>query len=211
MTYQSVDTIPSKLFFKILDTGQYQLLSDEIKDEKELKRIWDIIEQEDTELNPNDRTNDSIDVFKKVEWLAAKYKCIELCIRHLRYKKDDELIEKLREYGYKLRYDAGSLKDENWSAAEAIFQMDLDEIVRLSEDIGTQIERALVLLERKNKKTGKASSYDEVVMGYAAFTGSGFIDTNTITQSQYRALIKMGDEKIKSLEKSISKNGKRKN
>lgn len=200
MVYDSLDIIPSKLFFKIADTGDVRLLSkDKDVDIEVLKKIWSQLEEEDAELSQSDTLDKLIENYAKIERLSAKFKCIALCVRYLRFKKDDDLISQLRNYGFQIRWGRDKIIEGEEATAEAIFQYDLDEVVRLSEDIGLQIERIKSRIP-KQKKNAKQTPFDEVVMGYAAFTGAGFIDTNSITQTQYRALINLGAQKIKSLE-----------
>ena len=70
-------------------------------------------------------------------------------------------------------------------------------------------QRQLEKLQPKTKdKTGKSVPFDEVVLGYGVVTGLMF-KTNQITQSEYRALINVGNQKMEAIEKSIGKNGKR--
>ncbi|MGB0896883.1 MAG: hypothetical protein ACPGRW_06145 [Flavobacteriaceae bacterium] len=193
MIYKSLDTIPAKLFFKIAKTGNVRLLTDDDSiNEDVLLKTWQDLEAEDLELNPNPKANKAIDIYKFIESNLAKLKCINLALYILRIDHDKEIIEILKSYGYRFTED---------------MDKDLERIKRESSDINIVIERLKTRLPKQTES--KEVPFDEVVIGYGAITGSGFIDTNTITKNQYTALIKVGNQKIKSLDGSKGKNKRR--
>lgn len=186
MIYDSLDVIPAKIFFRIVETGNLRLLTDdESIPEDELMKIWQRLEEEDAEINPNKEVEKTIDIWKYIEFNLAKLKAIESALFCLRKKVDIELIEMLKDFGYKF---TGNL------------QKDLDRVERESQAIMLKVEKLQGQLPEPTK--GKNPPFDEVVLSYGAIAEMGFIDTNKITKNQYDALIAIGNKKIKSLEKN---------
>ena len=183
MTYDSPDIIPAKIYFKILETGEVELLSTEIKDFEKLVAIWEKINDEYVSENKNQKQDKSFDLYKRIESLSAKYEAIKLSVKVIKYQDDQELKDLLIKYGYKFSSDE---------------EKDLDRILRESESLQIKIENLKNQLPKVDTK--KKLSFDETVLSYAAFTGYGFIDTNKITLTQYDALINIGNQKMKALE-----------
>lgn len=183
MTYDSPDIIPAKIYFKILETGEVELLSTEIKKFDKLIEIWEKINEEYVSENKKQKQDKSFDLYKRIESLSAKFEAIKLSVMVLKYQDDQELKDLLLKYGYKFSDDE---------------EKDLDRILRESESLQIKIENLRNQLPKVDNK--KKLSFDETVMSYAAFTGSGFIDTNKITLTQYDALINIGNQKMKALE-----------
>lgn len=191
MTHDSIDTIPAKLFFRIMETGEVSLLSNEDKSEEELSDIWNKIQEEHEKISINDRQNKALNIYKKIEALSCRYYAVKLSVHCLKYVRDKDLFVLLKNYGYKITW-----RD---------LREDLERIERESKAIETKILRAKQQLPKQKKDKGASVSFDETVLGYAAFTGSGFVDTNKITVPQYYALINIGNQKIKALENGKAK------
>lgn len=184
MTYDSPDIIPAKIYFKILETGEVELLSTKIKEFDKLVEIWEKINEEYVSENKSQKQDKSFDLYRRIEILGARYESIKLSVIGLKIEDDQELKDLLIKYGYKFSDD-----DE---------EKDLDRILRESESLQIKIENLRNQLPKVDTK--KKLSFDETVLSYAAFTGSGFIDTNKITLTQYDALINIGNQKMKALE-----------
>ena len=207
MTYTSVDTIPAKLYLKILATGHVNLLSDKevvetieegaqnVITKKELNTIWISIQNEDSELIKDQKSDKVINISSKLESLIAKLESINLAVFHLKILEDADLINLLKKHGYSFTDD---------------LKTDLETIERETEGILLKIKNQHRLLEKLKPKTknDKPVPFDETVLGYGVVTGLMF-KTNDITQSEYRALINVGNQKMKAIENSIGKNGKR--
>ncbi|MEM6697419.1 MAG: hypothetical protein AAF599_03415 [Bacteroidota bacterium] len=191
MTYDSIEIIPAKLYFKIVETGNIKLLSTENTSEEDLQRIWVQIEKDHNQLSPpNKDANKVLNLSKKIEALGAKLQSVKISIRCLTYGEDEELMNKIKEYGYQFK---GDLKS------------DLERIDRQSEDIKIKLDKIQKRMPKIDNAGKNALSFDEAVMSYSAFTGSGFIDTNKITLTQYYSLISIGNKKIKALENNVGK------
>lgn len=193
MTYDSIDTIPAKLFFRIMETGDISLLSTKKKAEYDLMSIWENLQEEHGKINPDNRTGKTMSIYRKIEALSAKYEAIKLAVHCMKSHRDKDLFGLLQNYGYKLTWR--NLRE------------DLERVERESKAIETKILRAKQQLPKQKKNKGESAdiSFDEAVLGYAAFTGSGFVDTNKITVPQYYALINIGNQKIRALENGKAK------
>ena len=185
MIYKSIDTIPSKTYFKIIESGDLSLLctENETPTENELAEIFAKIQAEDEKLTEGKGKSKELDIYSKIESLSAKYKKIKYTVYYLRHLKDDDLIEILKKDGYTFTDD---------------FEASLNEIERLSESLLVQIGAIKSRLPKKQENE-KETPFDEVVLSYCALLEMGFVDTNKVVQSQYRAIIKMGNNKIEKL------------
>lgn len=179
MIYKSIDTIPAKLFFKIIETEDVSLLSDERTPIEYLKVIWEGIKMEDEKNNPNSQKNKVIQTHAQIESYLAKLEFIKHAVHYLKIKEDEHLRELLKSEGY--TYNS---------------EKDLDRILLQSDGINDRIERLKLKLPKQDK-IKKNVPFDELVLSMAAITDLGFIDTNKITKTQFDGLLKITDSKIK--------------
>ena len=185
MIYNSFDTIPIKLFYRIEQTNEINLLSNENTPTKELVVIWELIKEHHQSLDPSKASNKIINISKSIESLFVKYEATRLAVFYLKSKKDQDLMDLLKNYGYKLYLNN--------------FQKNLEVIDRENKSLLIKINQLKNKLPKEKENTNK-TTLDEVILSYASLTNSGFIDTNKITGTQYYALINLGNKKIKSLE-----------
>lgn len=189
--YDSIDVIPAKIYFKILETGDISLLSKEEEDAGVLALIWELIEAQHEELTQGKEEKKVLDLSKSIESLASRYESIRIAVYYLRREHDQELFDLLVGKGFNLDGD---------------IQEALDRVDRESEGIIAKIERLSLKIPKINKESSAKTNFDKVVLSYGAITGLGFVDTNNITITQYYALIETGNEKIKALEGAANKN-----
>lgn len=199
MIYNSPETIPAKLYYKILETGNVKLLG--IGTDEELNKAWVKIEEEYSKIKKNENKDlkKVLDLSKQIESIESRLRFTELAIYHLRHLKDDELIEKLKKYGYSFNWKKPEKED---AITEAIFQEDIDRIERESEALTIKIARLQQSMPKKaeNEEDKNEIPFDETVLTYAAFTGLGYVDPNTLPLTQYDAMIVNGNKKMKALE-----------
>lgn len=188
MIYNSVDTIPAKIFFKIVKTGKLSLLSTEKTPDEQLQEVWLNIQEENDAITPNKGGKKVIDLYSKIETISAKQTAIGLAVRALKLNPDKELIQLLKAHGYKF-------KDIDTK------EQFINELERIERENETESIRIKTLQDQLPKvdESKEESNFDDTVFSYGAFTGLGFIDTNKITLTQYYALIKNGNEKMKAL------------
>lgn len=209
--YQYVDVIPAKVVFKIQNSQDISILSPYLIEGHTLEQAWQIIEDEHTDLAPDQKSN--IDLYKSIEQLKAKYESIHLAIIYLSKLWDDDLADMLTSYGYVLT-NSGYLNLEDMTENKE-HQEAIEVIKNQSEGVLIKLNHQLSRLEKvkKTKKT-KESTFEENILAYTSFTGVGYVNSNLITLTEFYALIALGQEKIKSLEKSSGKakqNNQRKN
>lgn len=185
MIYDSLDIIPAKIFFRIQSSGDLFLLTDQNKSEQELKTIWELLESEHNEINPNKDENRSLNIFRKMEELSSKYESIKLAVHHLKNHLDLELVDLLKSYNYKFTNNINK---------------DLSRIERESKAFEVKISRIQSKLPKEKEEDKSVISFDQVVLSYSSLVGSGFVDTNSITITQYYALVNIGNQKLKALE-----------
>ena len=178
MIYKTLDTIPAKIYYKIIETGDVSLLSDENISIEKLEVIWDEIKSQDETFN-NDQ-NKRVKTFSKIESLQAKLESIQHAVFYLKIEDDLELIELLKSYGYTYRSNS-----------------DLDRILLQSDGINDAIDKLRLKLPKENTNK-KSIPFDEMVLSAGVIAGVGFIDTNTITKTQLDGILKITETKIKS-------------
>lgn len=188
MTYTSFDTIPFKVFLKITQTGDLTLLSDEKKTFNELKLIWDVINEEFKEIDPRNTVDKTLKLLIKIERYTVKYNALQMAVQALRFDRDLEIENLIREHGFKMK--------------EATYYEDLDRVERESEALKMLIEEQSLKLPKVNEK--KASNVDEVIMGYCAAAELQY-NTNEITGSQFYAVKSIFENKKRILEQQQAK------
>lgn len=187
MIYRTIDTIPAKLFFKIVETENVKLLCT-TKTNEDLSIIWESIKAQDEANNPDSKQNKVVEVSAEIESYLAKLNFIKHAVYYLKIKDDTELKEVLAENGY--TYET---KEQ------------LERILLQSDGINDKIDRLRLKLPKPNKNQ-KHVPIDEMILSCGVISGAGFIDTNSITKTQLDALIKITESKIKA---SKVKDGKK--
>lgn len=190
MTYTSLDTIPLKLFYQIMSSGDVSLLTDDKKDLKDVSKLWEQIKAEFEELDPTNQIQKTFRTLKEIEEYKTQYNGIQFAIEALKFDRDLDLENQLREFGFKLTEDN--------------FINDLETIKNESQALLMFIEELEALLPKHNGK--KATSMDEVILGYASYTNLQYTNTNSITVTQFYALKKVFDEKLKAMRQQSAKN-----
>lgn len=195
----SIDTLPIKLFYKIVETTDFTLLPRNNYSEEKLIEIWTKIYDE---FQSRDNNELSIRIFRisvDIEYLHTKYNLIIMCIDSLKFDYQKELIDILKEHGY-------HINEKNYAKS-------LESAERNAKGIFAKIELLKNQLP-KETKTKKESSIDDVLAGYSTILGFNIGDFNKITCSEYLGWKNQVEVKIKNQEKQIrelksrKKNGK---
>lgn len=177
------DTIPLKLYFKVVETGNLSLLGNH--PESELSKLLEDISEQRSKKDSKGKSKE-LDVYCQMEALSAKYQAIQYAIYYLRQMEDADLIEMLKSKGYKFSED---------------YKASLDEIENISSGILVKIEAVKKRLPKKKEAESKEIPLDEVILSYCALLEMGFVDTNTVTLSQYDSIITLGNRKMEALNK----------
>ncbi|WP_299129378.1 hypothetical protein [uncultured Winogradskyella sp.] len=189
-TYTSLDTVPLKLFFQALSTNDASLLSNNKDDLLRMPEVLKQLKADFEQLDPNNKIQKTFRTLKEIEEYRSQYNGIQFAIEALRFDRDLDLENQLREFGFKLTEDN--------------FINNLDVIKNESQALLMFIEELEVLLPKHNDK--KASNIDEVILGYSSYTNLQYTDTNSITVTQFYALKKVFDEKLKTAREQARKN-----
>lgn len=191
MIYTSIELIPAKIFFKVQETGNLTLLTDEENaDQQSLAQIWEQLKKQNGALPESEEGKRTLSIATRLEMLSARLEAVTLAAHHLKSVYDQDLMDILISKGY-------FPEDYQFTDQEQLVE-DLKRVDREAEALEIKIKMHKGKLPKQDGK--RKITFDQSVMGYAAFTGSGFIDPNTITLTQYYALINLGAEKIKALE-----------
>lgn len=214
--YKYIDEIPAKLYFKVVEGANFDILKKYIPDFKNLSddeksSVWDDIQDEHDKINPSHRNMKILNIWNQMESLNAKYNSVILAIEVLRNVYDVEMYTLLKEQKYPLRMQIGIELQDEVSMYDESLQDDLDRIEKNTSGILDKIEIISKRLPVKKSKTSKRTEFDENVLGYAAINNSGFINTNRISVTQYYALINLGNEKLKELKRNHNGNNKKTN
>jgi hypothetical protein len=189
MIYRNVDEIPAKIFFKIAEKGDLSLLSTEPTKE-DLVSIWESIVEQDRELTGGKKRQKNLNIKKEITALQLHQKTVQNCIYILRETEDEGAKQVLQNLNYQF---TGNLSS------------DLDKIERYAGDLSVKLKQWEDKLPTNEEiKQKKLTNFDQTVISYSIITELGFIDTNTITLSQFRGLESATKQKVSTL-----KNGKK--
>ncbi|QQV90492.1 hypothetical protein Danklef1_13 [Polaribacter phage Danklef_1] len=184
----SLDTIKYKVFFKILDTGDFSFFSSNKKKQEKLKQVWGQLEEEFEILKKDKKKTKTIIINSRIESLYNKFRAINLCCEVLRFKYSEEAIEILKEHYFSI--------DKTHYAKE------LERIENESKSILIQIEKLKAQLPQETEVSDtKNTNLDDVILGYCSFVNIQ-IRPNEATVTEVLAIEKLFEAKLKELEKS---------
>lgn len=197
MTYNSLDIIPYKTFFKIAESGNLMLLSDSEKDPDVLFDIWEkLLEAHVNRENGTAQEKKTFRISKEISALETQYKFVILACEALRFDYNQKLIDRLTlEYRYTLRC----------TDTETYYQ-DIEQIERESKSIKVKINVLSKLLPKTEQ--GQEYSIDDVMASYCSILGYQIGDFNTITYTAFFSYEKQVHAKIESIKKNEIKNKK---
>jgi hypothetical protein len=197
MIYDKLRKLPKVIQLEIYETGDISLLTDENIELEDLMAIWEKLEEEfERKYNSNSDTQIFI-LLKEIEYQANRYTIINSCCEQLLFEPIAEIIEILRNQGYKF--------DEN--AKE--FKSQLDKIHRESNAILLKIKQMQSKLPKEVTEDAKEKfSIIDVMASYAVVLGFSF-DFNTCSVEAFHSYESQVKSKIKSLEKLANSNKKK--
>lgn len=191
MTYDSLDILPIKLYYKIAASGNVQLLSDTITDVNELNELWFELDCGFNDLNKTEEATKTFRLSKEIGILQTKHDVVLMACESLRFNWDDDLIALLVSYGYQF--------NENRD-------LYLENIERIEREVNALVVKVNMLKRQLPKvDENNRTTLDEVMASYAAILGFDF-DFNTISCTKFFALQNQVHSKVKSLEKQQQQN-----
>ena len=179
MLYDSLETLPIKLFYKISEDNNYNLLSDGNHDN--LEQIWERLKKEYQELSP--KTKKIVKTHQKIQRLHATYALVLMMIEALEFVYDPELVDTLKLYGHTI-----DINDYN---------NELKRIENENESVLVQIQSL-----EKTLPSGDTNlaSLDKVMASYSRVLGFD-IDYNNVSVTKFFAL----QEQVRLINESNNK------
>lgn len=193
MIYDSLRKLPKVIQIDIYKSGDVSLLSDENTPLYELEIIWEELKEE-FEAKYGTNSNDKVfRIAKEIDYLENKYIEIIMSVEALEFEINEQLMENLQAYGYKISIDN--------------YNEDLKRIERESKGILNKIELFKEQLPKTDTKT-KETSIITVMGSYATILGLNFDFYKCSVEEFHEAYEVAVDEKIKMLEKQSEKTKK---
>lgn len=197
MFYNSFEILPVTIYYKILQSGDLSLLNpEENTTPDDLLGVWDTIHQEFQEKDNNQMNKRIFRITIDIETLASKYNIIQMCIDALRFDRNEDILNILKQHRYFI--------------SDKFYNRDLDRAERNAMGI---LHKISILKDQLPKDTGEKndSSIHEVLGGFCACLGFNIGEFNKITCPEYIAFKKQVDIKLKSQQEEISKLKSKKN
>lgn len=192
MIYNSLEILPYKTFFKIVDSQDVSLLKNGAEaEEKDLKELWESLLKEYNEISPEKEEMNLLRVKRDIEAIECKYKAIQVSLSALDFHYDDELMEILKSYGYKLT-------KENY----------YDDLKRISRESEALLMKSANIKKKLPKVDANSAStkvtIDRLFAFYSSVLGFDF-DYNTISVTKVLALKEQVQSKVKPQENNTKK------
>lgn len=193
--YDSIDTIPAKVFFKILETKNYQLLCPKPR-EKGLEQIFVSIYDDFFIKSDNAEANEYLKLTKEINFLTYKIGYLKQGLHFYFYNQTTRQMRLDFFEAVKKGYDIEINADVDF----------IDEVKRLLEiEIGiiqndlTMAEMAFKAMSKKSQS--KAFDYEKQIVSLENVLNRNISD-DKITLAKYVAYEKSAEQKIASLQKN---------
>jgi hypothetical protein len=204
MIYDSLDTIPYKLFIKIAETGDFTLLSDvennqittvleQLAKVDILSEIWNKLYDEHLNKNQTSESKKIFKLSKTIDELIATNKVVLISCGCLRFDFNQELYDIIVGYGYQL-----SVADTK------TYYSDIDRIEREANAYIIKAEYYQKMLPEPKENENSEYDIDDIMAGYSIITGLDF-DYNLISYTKFHAFQKQAIAKVKAMEKQNNK------
>lgn len=200
MIYKRLDEITAKLFFEILYTKNYNLIStEEVTTDEGLMicaKAWEnlYIEYLDATQLSDAKQRRVFEVQADIEELKTLQELIPVCVRVLEFDRNKEVIEILKSQGYIIR--------------ENNYFNDIEQVKTDSTSLGIKIKRLLSKMPKRQIKDGEEEqprNISKIIIGYAAGIGIS-CNVNTVTMEEFIAYQEIFNEKLKALKNGSGDN-----
>lgn len=194
MIYDSLEIIPYKIFMRIVEDNSliYLLSSNKEEDKETLQTIWDSLFEEYNTLSPEKEEMKLLQLEKEIAFIECKHKAIATALVALDFDYNQELVDILLSYGYKLS------KETHYE--------DLKRIERESSALEMKAKNIKKRLPKKDANSVSVKvTTDRVFAFYTAVLGIDF-DYNSVSVTKVLALKEQVDNKLKSIEDQIQRN-----
>lgn len=193
MIYDSLEILPYKLFMRIVENPALIHLLSTNKDEdvEVLSKTWKSLFEEYKEISSEKEEMTLLNLKKEIEYLECKLKGIAVALTALNFDYNQELVDILVGYGYKL--------------SKETYYDDLKRIERESEALLMKAKNIKKRLPKKDENTASIKvSVDRVFAFYTSVLGYDF-DYNTVSVTKVLALKEQVNYKLKNAEEQLEK------
>lgn len=185
--YDTLDILPLKLYYKICETSNLSLLSNQIEG-KDLENLWKELDSSFKDLDKSEESRSAFRLNKTIAELENKLKLILMSVEALKFDDDQRILDLLKSFNNNVRTD----NTENYYS-------DLERIERETNGIVVNISR---LKKQLPKPSSDKVNIDEVLASYSAILGIDF-DYNSISCSKFFALKKQVFIKIDNYKRNL--------
>ncbi len=190
MIYDSLDTIPYKLFYTILENEDYNLLcTSENKKEVDLKFVWDKLELDHNSRKEHKEDKNIFHLLKKIHLIKLKQKIILLSLDSLKTFYSEDVLNILKEHNIIVRDDS----NENYHNDINIFEIQANELTDTIE----QLSKGLPKIEEIEDDSDTLLKINKLLASYGLIVGYR-IDPNTTSYNEVQAIEEAIEIKIKS-------------
>jgi hypothetical protein len=212
MIYNSLDTIPYKLFVDIESTQEYWKLSQNAKMAGDLnparlkmcEETWEKLYEEHLSYNRSSESKKIFKLSKNIDYLTCMSNVIITGCSCLRFEYNEKIHSIFTANGFKLSIED---TDDYYKSIDAIEREANDYIVKAEfyKKMLPEID------EDEVKKKQQEFTIDDVLASYGAILGFDIGDFNTISYMKYFAYQKQVNAKIESIKKqNPNQNGRKK-
>lgn len=193
MIYNSIDTLPVKLFYRIQESGDFNLLNPQEKEHSEdLQDLFDQLTDSFNKIDKGSSYDSEFFLQKEIAHMEAKKSACRIGIEILRFEFVQEVKEGIEEaLNMKIRTNLTNYYFKDLERAE-------EKISRLDSKL-TDLK---MQLKSKGKSAGASSTIDDILASISTILGVSF-DFNTITCTTYLAYKKQTESKIKAQEEQL--------
>lgn len=183
--YDTLAKLPIVIFEEISETGNLQLLlaDGESMEPEALAELWQNLSIEFADKVESPESKKNLRLSRDIESFRFKYKAIMISCEALKFDWDNELVAKIRSFGYVI--------------TEANYYDDIERIERESKALLVKAAN----LETMLPKEGKEISIYDVLASYSAILGIDY-DFEAVSCLKYLSIQKQVASKIKAAEKN---------
>ena len=175
MVYNTLDILPVKTFYKVIETGDLSLLG---APENESISLWQKLREDFNKINPDKSEKTLIEIEK----VNTVYQLVNFALFSLEYTSSPEAIGILADHGHKIS------KDSYFEDIKCAKKENEDRRVLLAD------------LEKKlPKKTDENTNIDRVIASYSSVIGYDLGDYNTVSVTKFFAIQEQVGNKINAM------------
>lgn len=195
MIYNSIDTLPVKLFYRIQETGDFSLLNPKGKNHSEdLPALFDQLTDSFNKIDKGSSYDSEFFLQKEIAHLEAKKKFCIVGIEILRFELIPEVKEEIEK----------ALNIRIRTNVTNYYYKDLERADYKVADLDKKINVLKKQLKSKNSNEGPATSIDDLLASISTILGVSF-DFNTISCTTYLAYKRQTESKINAQQDQLRK------